>query len=124
VSFVRSNLGSIGLQNFLGGKQLIQNITNGVQAVQQLAMKPTSAEASSTPANSMESFGSYLENALNQVADQEQQAKDMSNKFVLGEVNIDEVMISSQQALLSLQLTTQVRNKVIEAYQEIMRTQI
>jgi len=26
--------------------------------------------------------------------------------------------------LLSLQLTTQVRNKVIEAYQEIMRTQI
>lgn len=103
---------------------MIQNITNGVQAVQQLAMKPSSAEASATPANSMESFGSYLENALNKVADQEQQAKDMSNKFVLGEVNIDEVMISSQQALLSLQLTTQVRNKVIEAYQEIMRTQI
>ncbi len=112
------------LTKLLGGKQLIQNITNGVQAVQQLAMKPTSAEVSSTPANSMESFGSYLENALNKVADQEQHAKDMSNKFILGEVNIDEVMISSQQALLSLQLTTQVRNKVIEAYQEIMRTQI
>jgi len=34
------------------------------------------------------------------------------------------MMIASEQALLSLQLTTQVRNKVIEAYQEIMRTQI
>jgi len=33
-------------------------------------------------------------------------------------------MISAQQALLSIQLTTQVRNKVVEAYQEIMRTQI
>lgn len=103
---------------------MIQNITNGVQAIQQLSMKSTDTGVSSTPANSMESFGSYLENALNSVAAQEQQAKDMSNKFVLGEVNIDEVMISSQQALLSLQLTTQVRNKVIEAYQEIMRTQI
>ncbi|MXO79424.1 flagellar hook-basal body complex protein FliE, partial [Paenibacillus sp. OT2-17] len=35
-----------------------------------------------------------------------------------------QVMITSQQALLSLQLTTQVRNKAIEAYQEIMRTQM
>ncbi|WP_339225454.1 flagellar hook-basal body complex protein FliE [Paenibacillus sp. FSL H8-0332] len=86
-------------------------------------MKSAAAESSAVQEPG-QSFGSYLENALNQVADQEQQAKDMSNKFVLGEVNIDEAMISSQQALLSLQLTTQVRNKVIEAYQEIMRTQI
>nr|WP_086074504.1 flagellar hook-basal body complex protein FliE [Paenibacillus camerounensis] len=86
-------------------------------------MKSAAAQMGET-AGSGQSFGAYLEDALNQVAAQEQQAKDMSNKFVLGEVNIDEAMISSQQALLSLQLTTQVRNKVIEAYQEIMRTQI
>ncbi|XMB29014.1 flagellar hook-basal body complex protein FliE [Paenibacillus sp. BR2-3] len=96
----------------------------GSQSVQQLAMKTANAQSSSTPSNSNQSFGSYLEDALNQVANQEQQAKNMNNKFVLGEVNIDEALISSQQALLSLQLTTQVRNKVIEAYQEIMRTQI
>jgi flagellar hook-basal body complex protein FliE len=102
---------------------LIQNLLIGTQAVQPLAMKSVAAESSAVQ-ESGQSFGSYLENALNQVADQEQHAKDMSNKFVLGEVNIDEAMISSQQALLSLQLTTQVRNKVIEAYQEIMRTQI
>jgi flagellar hook-basal body complex protein FliE len=102
---------------------VIQNINIGTQAVQPLAMKIATAEPSAVT-GSKQSFGSYLEDALNQVADQEQQAKDMSNKFILGEVNIDEAMISSQQALLSLQLTTQVRNKVIEAYQEIMRTQI
>ncbi|WP_379151315.1 flagellar hook-basal body complex protein FliE [Paenibacillus sp. sgz5001063] len=102
---------------------MIQNLSIGAQAIKPLAMKTPSAE-SSPVADSGQSFSSYLQDALNQVADQEQQAKDMSNKFVLGEVNIDEAMISSQQALLSLQLTTQVRNKVIEAYQEIMRTQI
>jgi len=96
----------------------------GTQAVQQLALKTSTAQSSSVPTNSTQSFSSYLEDALNQVANQEQQAKEMNNKFVLGEVNVDEALISSQQALLSLQLTTQVRNKVIEAYQEIMRTQI
>jgi flagellar hook-basal body complex protein FliE len=48
----------------------------------------------------------------------------MSDKFILGQVNVDQLMIASEQATLSLQLTTQIRNKVIEAYQEIMRTQI
>lgn len=101
------------------------NLAIGPQSVQPLALKPSApqssagAEASDTP-----SFSTYLDNALNQVAAQEQQAKEMSNKFILGEVNVDEAMIASQQSLLSLQLTTQVRNKVIEAYQEIMRTQI
>ena len=103
---------------------MIQNITIGTGAMQQLSMKTGASETSHTPADSMQSFGSYLENAINQVADQEAQSKEMNNKFVLGEVNVDEVLISSQQALLSLQLTTQVRNKMIEAYQEIMRTQI
>lgn len=102
----------------------MSSLSIGTQAVQQLAMKPTTTNSSAASSDSTESFGSYLEDALNQVAAQEQTSKDMSNKFVLGEVNIDEAMISSQQALLSLQLTTQVRNKVIEAYQEIMRTQI
>jgi flagellar hook-basal body complex protein FliE len=102
---------------------LIQNLTIGTQAVQPLAMKPVATESEAV-SGSKQSFGSYLQDALNQVAEQEQYSKEMSNKFVLGEVNIDEALISSQQALLSLQLTTQVRNKVIEAYQEIMRTQI
>jgi flagellar hook-basal body complex protein FliE len=33
-------------------------------------------------------------------------------------------MIASQKASLSLQLTVQVRNKVVEAYQEVMRMQL
>lgn len=102
---------------------MIQNLGIGAQAIKPLAMKTSTAETA-TVDGSGQSFGAYLENALNQVANQEQQAKDMSNKFILGEVNIDEAMVSASQALLSLQLTTQVRNKVIEAYQEIMRTQI
>ncbi|GIO41810.1 flagellar hook-basal body complex protein FliE [Paenibacillus apis] len=79
---------------------------------------------SQTPAESMRNFGAYLSDALDSVAAQEKNVQVMNNKFLLGQVSADEVMIASEQAMLSLQLTTQVRNKVIEAYQEIMRTQI
>ncbi|KAA9006388.1 flagellar hook-basal body complex protein FliE [Paenibacillus spiritus] len=104
---------------------MVQNIMLGTQSIQPLGLKTTTAASTTDSAGGAgKSFGTYLEDALNQVAEQEQNAKDMNNKFVLGEVNVDDTMIASQQALLSLQLTTQVRNKVIEAYQEIMRTQI
>ncbi|GGH17579.1 flagellar hook-basal body complex protein FliE [Paenibacillus segetis] len=77
-----------------------------------------------TPSESIKEFSSYLTNALNGVAAQEKNVETLNSQFQLGQVSVDQVMIASEQALLSLQLTTQVRNKVIEAYQEIMRTQI
>ena len=82
------------------------------------------SENGATPSESIRDFGSYLNEALNSVASQEQNAHVMSDKLMIGQVNVDQAMISAQQALLSIQLTTQVRNKVVEAYQEIMRTQI
>lgn len=77
-----------------------------------------------TPAESMKQFSSFLSDALDGVAALETNAQQVNSQFLLGKVNADEMMVASEQALLSLQLTTQVRNKVIEAYQEIMRTQI
>ncbi|MWV43554.1 flagellar hook-basal body complex protein FliE [Paenibacillus sp. HJL G12] len=101
---------------------MIQNTMFSTQALQPLKLQESQSGA--TPAESLSKFGSYLEDAISQIADQEKAAEEMSNKFMLGQVDVDQVMISSQKALLSLQLTSQVRNKVIEAYQEIMRTQV
>jgi flagellar hook-basal body complex protein FliE len=40
------------------------------------------------------------------------------------DISVHEVMIAAEKAKLSLDLAIQVRNKAIEAYQEIMRMQI
>jgi flagellar hook-basal body complex protein FliE len=40
------------------------------------------------------------------------------------EVSLSDVIIAGEKARLSLELTLQLRNKAIEAYQEIMRMQI
>ncbi|CAM3630851.1 MULTISPECIES: flagellar hook-basal body complex protein FliE [Paenibacillus] len=103
---------------------MIQNTMFQASGVSPLQMREQATVAEKTPAESIRSFGSYLSDALNSVSAQEQQAHVMSDKMMIGQVNVDQAMISAQQALLSIQLTTQVRNKVVEAYQEIMRTQI
>jgi flagellar hook-basal body complex protein FliE len=77
-----------------------------------------------TPAESMEQFNDYLKQAIDSVAQQENAVRQTTERFIVGEADVSELMIVSEQAKLSLQLTAQIRNKVIEAYQEIMRMQV
>lgn len=70
-------------------------------------------------------FGDVLNNALSQVNNLQQDSDKMAEKLATGETNdISQVMIASEKANLALQLTVQIRNKVVDAYQEIMRMQV
>lgn len=70
-------------------------------------------------------FINFLKEALNRVNDLQKDYENKVNDFLLGnDVNVHELMISAEKARLSLELTVQIRNKAIEAYQEIMRMQI
>lgn len=82
------------------------------------------ADNKTTPAEATASFSDFLKRAIDSVAAQESEAHKVTDKFMIGQADVNDVMIASAKAELSLSLTTQVRNKVIEAYQEIMRTQI
>lgn len=65
--------------------------------------------------------GTQLEN-LNQALSQSDAA---TLDFALGGTTpVHEVMLSIEQARLSLQLAVEVRNKAVEAYQELMRMQL
>lgn len=77
-----------------------------------------------TPAEATETFASFLKAAIDGVAAQEQQARTVTDLFLIGEADVNDVLIAASKAELSLNLTAQVRNKVVEAYQEIMRMQI
>ncbi|SJZ64026.1 flagellar hook-basal body complex protein FliE [Selenihalanaerobacter shriftii] len=74
---------------------------------------------------SKESFKDLLSNSLHKVNNLQKDADLMAEKLAVGEAdNIHEVMIASTKAKLSLDLTLEVRNKVVEAYKDIMRMQI
>lgn len=64
-------------------------------------------------------------NFFNETNQNQKNAEDLSLKLAMGESkNVHEAMLGLEKANLSMQFTVQVRNKVIEAYQEIMRMQV
>jgi flagellar hook-basal body complex protein FliE len=70
-------------------------------------------------------FGDLLKDAVNEVNRLQDQADRLADQLASGQLNdVHQVMVAMEKASLALQLTIQVRNKVIEAYQEMMRTQV
>lgn len=67
-------------------------------------------------------FGQVLKQAVERVEQDQKGAAEATTRLVTGQaVDLSEVMIASERANLSLGLALQVRNKLLEAYQEIMR---
>lgn len=71
-------------------------------------------------------FANLLKNSIDSVNTQQQKAAAMTRAFETGEPGVDlaEVMIAMQKASISFQAMTQVRNKLVSAYQEVMSMNI
>ncbi|HEY8543100.1 MAG TPA: flagellar hook-basal body complex protein FliE [Pseudothermotoga sp.] len=70
-------------------------------------------------------FADILKNAIEKVNQIQKNAEQMSADFALGKIsNIHEVIIEAEKATIALRLTTEVRNRIVQAYQEIMRMQL
>jgi flagellar hook-basal body complex protein FliE len=70
------------------------------------------------------SFGNLLKDAIRQVTSVEEGSQGELQKFVGGESDLHSVMLALEKADLSFQMMMQVRNKFVQAYQEIMKTQV
>ena len=79
----------------------------------------------STPAEAQNKFSVFLKESINEVNAAQIQSDEVTKKMALGEnVDLHTVMITSQKASVMLQTTIEIRNKAVEAYQEMMRMQI
>lgn len=86
------------------------------------AAAPTPAAG---PAGAASAFSSLLNDAVGNIDKLQKAADGNVQKLATGQpVDLHDVTISMEQASLSFQLGMQVRNKLIEAYQEVMRMQV
>ena len=70
-------------------------------------------------------FGTMLKNELNKVNELQVKADEANRQLVTGEAeDIHSVLLAAEEAMLALELTVQVRNKLVESYQEINRMQL
>jgi flagellar hook-basal body complex protein FliE len=93
------------------------------------SIKPLTTAAqkvnSTTPFEAQKSFVSVLKKSLENLNETQAKSDQMTYKLAnAGNVDLHQVMIASQKASVTLQATLEVRNKVVDAYQEMMRMQV
>lgn len=70
-------------------------------------------------------FGALLKGKLDEVNEKQITAENTTKEFVEGgKTEIHKVMLDTEEAKMSLELAVQIRNKFVEAYQELSRTQL
>ncbi len=70
-------------------------------------------------------FNNYLKEALGEVNNLQQKADQAIQQLVGGgQGDLQQTMVALEKADVSFRLMMQIRNKVLEAYQEIMRMQV
>ncbi len=72
-----------------------------------------------------EDFGKVLMDVIKEVNGQQLEAQSLQNDLMANRpVEVHDLMIAMERASTAMLLTMQVRNKVLEAYQEITRMQV
>jgi len=68
-------------------------------------------------------FGRILNEAVNRLNESQVRADTAVRQFLAGEVqDVHQVIIALREAELTMQLAVEVRNRILEAYQELSRT--
>lgn len=85
----------------------------------------SSSSRSNSSAQTGQSFADTLKEAISSVNDlQKSSDKAMQNLATGRTDNVADVMIAAEKADIALKLMVQVRNKIIDAYSEVMRMQV
>ena len=91
-------------------------------------LRGTAAERARSPQPETEGaggFGSAVTSALDNLAATQQRSTDATPAAATGDLqSVNEYMIAASEAQLATQITTAVRNRAIEAFNDIMRMQI
>ena len=103
--------------NINSALQIHQQLTNQIQSKQTISRMESTGMTST--------FGSLLSNQIKKTNELQYQSDIEVQKFLTGESeNIHDMMIAMEEATVALEMTTQVRNKIVEAYQELKNMQL
>ena len=96
------------------------------QVLAQMRVMAARAQDVAPPESAGQGFGDLLKNAVDGVNQTQQESEAMKRAFEFGDPKADltSVMIATQKASVSFQAMVQVRNKLVEAYKDVMNMSI
>ncbi len=108
---------NVGLENM--GVSPLERIENA-QGVQETQKRSRSAVE-----NMANDFGKAFSNGLNSVNESQNAAYEAAETFAAGgDISVHEVMLASQKANLTMQMAIQMRNRLVNAYNEINNVRV
>ena len=111
------------ISSVAAGFNIASPLTDRVQPNQLL--NPAGGEGLQIGKPSNEGFGTMLDGLVSTVDAKQVQADTLTKKVLLGDTDqLHQSVIAMQEASVSLSLMVQVRNKLVDSYQELMRMQV
>jgi flagellar hook-basal body complex protein FliE len=103
----------------------LNGINGGSGISKIIPAKGTGLSNGANASSSVSDSGNFFKELVGKVNDLQVQADNKIKSMVTGESkDLHEVMIAVEKANISFQFLTQVRNKAVEAYQDVMRMQV
>lgn len=101
--------------------EAVNMTTAGIGSIGKTPDRPTASNPDGATSAGGASFGESLGKLLESTNSADATANTAVGRMMDGSGDVHEAMIALQQADMMLQLTVQVRNKLVQAYQDIMR---
>jgi len=108
--------GEVKMSNNMSVDQILAQMRSMRVEAQQRLNQPQPTQRPEEP------FANVLTQALGKVNDLQQTSGDLKNRLEIGDPNVDltQVMLASQKASIAFTATMQVRNRLVQAYQDVM----
>ena len=101
------------------------DVIAAIGAIQEPSLAPTAGLAGIGGAQQSGEFTNLVTDGIGQVNDQLMTSQAQLQQLAAGApVNLHQVMIGLEESRMSFQLLMQVRNRLLDGYQEVMRMQV
>lgn len=117
-----NNINGNNLHNIKSLQNDVNSMVEKLRAIADQKVGPEKIEEANKP----NEFMGILSNAINEVNEARQTSSDLKAAYLSGDetVSLGQVVLASQKSKIAFQGLLTVRNKVIEAYKEIMNMQV
>jgi flagellar hook-basal body complex protein FliE len=105
----------------------IQQVLAEMRALQaRAAGTPAEIASPAAPATGMPDFASLMKDSVDRIASMQNQATALAGAYETGDKSVDltKVMLEVQKADLAFRAMTQVRNKLVDAYTQVMNMSV
>ncbi len=118
---LRPELSGTGARGLGGGL----SVGKGIPAAELEGIKPAMPGGPSATGGTNSSFANTLNRLVDEVGQKQEVSRETVNAVLSGEnVPLHQAMVAMEEASVSFQLMVEVRNKLLESYQELMRMQV